>query len=208
MLAVIVAALALALPTAASASVGSGTGKYGYSAVPEGFCQYGWIQQGGLLQLTAGPPVIQGANLRRRKRNEWTMVRYLVTLVDLAGTQLNATGWSNWQWVRERSTVTWPGSNWFQADWRGFYRLGYFVEWATAKRRVGTYYHLVDTYKYEDQYGAGPYGPLSSCGAITAECSAVRPCARELSGGWSGPAAGGGRAVNLPPWRRSTDGST
>jgi hypothetical protein len=163
------AAIAISVPAGASASVGSGSGKYGYSSVPEGSCQYGWLYQGGLLQLTGGPPVVQGANLKRRKRNDRTAVRYYVLLVDLAGTQINASSWSSWAWVGERSTVTWQGDTWFRANWRGFYRLGYFIEWATARRRVGSYYHLVDRYQYYDQYNVGPSGPLSSCGAITAE---------------------------------------
>jgi hypothetical protein len=165
----LIATVSLAVPAVASSSVGSGSGRYGYSAVPEGRCQYGWIQQGGLLQLTGGPPVVRGANLTRKRRNERTAARYHVILVDLAGNTISTSGWSSWAWVSERSTVSWQGDTWFQANWRGFYRLGYFIEWSTAKRRVGSYYHLVDTYRYYDQYNIGPSGPLSACGAITAE---------------------------------------
>jgi hypothetical protein len=165
----LIAVVALAAPAGASASVGSGSGKYGYSSVPEGRCQYGWIQQGGLLQVTGGPPVAGGANLRRKRRNERTAVRYYVLLVDTVGNTIDTSGWSSWTWVSERSTVSWQGDTLFRANWRGFYRLGYFLEWSTAKRRVGSYYHLVDTYQYFDQYNIGPSGPLSACGAITAE---------------------------------------
>ena len=77
------------------------------------------LYQGGLLQLTGGPPIVQGANLKRRAANYWTAVRYYVLLVDLAGTQLNASSWSSWAWVGERSTVTWQGDTWFRANWRG-----------------------------------------------------------------------------------------
>jgi hypothetical protein len=161
----VLVALLCSVPAAAQADVLAAKGKRGRSAVPTGHCKYGNTGLRGFLTTSVRPPVVTGANLRRRRRNDRTSVRYAVYLVDATNGHrtLEVSNWSGWLRVREATRATWSGTTSFTYDWSGNYRVDLRVEWWKAGRRVGWRAHRVTSYQFFDQYNAGPYGPISSC---------------------------------------------
>jgi hypothetical protein len=162
---VVLFVLSFAASAEAQSYVLTGAGARGSSYLPEGRCKYGNTGLRGILDTGVAPPVVGGANVRARRRNERTWVRYRVELVDVnAGhATLITSNWSGWLRVSERATRTWTGFSAFAADWRGNYRLDVLIEWWTSKRRIGWRWHRLERYAFFDQYNTGPYGPISSC---------------------------------------------
>jgi hypothetical protein len=159
------ASLLCATSAGAQSTVLSQAGARGYSSLLQGACKYGNTGLRGILTTSTSPPVVSGANLRRRRTRERTWVRYRVELVDVnAGhSTLARSNWSSAIRVSERATRTWTGSTPFTTDWRGHYRLDVLIEWWTSKRRVGWRWHRLMSYGWFDQSGTGPWGPISSC---------------------------------------------
>jgi hypothetical protein len=154
----------------AQSIVVSGSGYRGSSHVEAGACKYGNTGLRGTLTTTVAPPTVSGVNMRRR-RGERSWARYAVFLVDANNghRKLQASSWSGWLRVRERVKSTWTGSTAFVADWQGNYRADVVIEWWNATRRVGRRKHRVTSYWWYDQYGTGPYGPVSSCHHLQVE---------------------------------------
>ena len=158
------AALVTCLAVApAHAYVLASAGKRGASRSSAARCEYRNTGLRGYLTLTAFPPVVRGANLRRGRR-DLTWVRYKAYWVDgYTGNTLVSSGWSSWRLASDRRRTTWGGSTYWSADWRGNYLLDIRVEWWKRSRRIGWRAHRTGTYYYYDQYDRGPYGPFSSC---------------------------------------------
>jgi hypothetical protein len=157
--------LLFASPAGAQSYVLNGSGARGSSSVSQGVCKYGNTGLRGILGTSVAPPVVSGANRRRRRARERTWVRYKAELVDVNaghGT-LAVSGWSGWIRVSEAARRTWTGTTGFTADWRGKYRVDVLIEWWTSQRRIGWRWHRVTRYGFFDQYNTGPYGPISSC---------------------------------------------
>jgi hypothetical protein len=159
---VLVASLA---PASAHGGIVGQGGKRGKSTIYRGDCKYGNNGLRGFLTTSAPSPSVTGANLRRR-RKDYTYVRFAVWLRDASGGGvLQASSWSSWIRVSDRSGLrTWRGGTEFPPhDWRGNYRLEIGIEWWTSRRRVGWRNAVLTSYNFYDQYNVGPFGPLASC---------------------------------------------
>jgi hypothetical protein len=162
-----IVAVLFALVAAAPASAYqlNAKGKTGTSTVVRGTCKYGVFGPRGVLTVGVAPPIVSGANTKRRTRRERTYVRYFVEVTDASRgyTTLTRSGWSSKILVRQNRTRTWSGATLLPMDWQGSYGADVFIEWRTSRRRVGWRWERVAAFDYYDQYNRGPHGPFSYC---------------------------------------------
>jgi len=150
---------------AAPVDVLGASGKRGAAIVHQARCKYGVFGPRGVLQVGARPPVVRGANTRRRTRRERTSVRYRVYITNVfaGNTTLVASEWSGFIRVRQSQRRTWPGFTSFDMEWRGNYGVDIRIEWWNSKRMIGWRAYRINSFQFYDQYNAGPFGPISSC---------------------------------------------
>ena len=163
--AIVALLFALATVPQASAYELNSKGKTGSSTVFRGSCTYGVFGPRGILTVGVAPPVVSGANTKRRTRRERTYVRYRVEVTDAFRNYatLTTSGWSSRILVRQNRSRTWSGTTFLQMDWRGSYGADVLIEWRTSRRRVGWRWHRVTAFDYYDHYNRGPHGPFSYC---------------------------------------------
>jgi hypothetical protein len=137
------------------------SGKVGQSSTVRGSCTYQMFPSNGVLTLGGLPPQVTGARARRGR--EW--VRYRAYLVNTSERVLQTSGWSGWNRVSDYQWSTWTGQTFMSGHYSGSYYLDYRIEWwnGTASRRVGVLDLRISPYNYYNQYGAGPFGPLTWC---------------------------------------------
>ncbi len=169
--AVIVVLVLAALAPAAYAQGGPAPkNKRGKATVYQARCKYGVFGPRGVLQVGTRPPLVSGANTKRRTRRERTRVRYRVSVTDAFqgfGT-LVTSGWSDFIRVRQSQRRTWTGFTSWDMEWRGNYGLDVRIEWWNSRRRVGWRDYRINAFQFFNQYNAGPFGPISSCYKYTA----------------------------------------
>jgi hypothetical protein len=149
----------------AYASQLSARGKTGASSVLRGSCTYGVFGPRGILTVGVAPPIVSGANTKRRTRRERTYVRYRVEVTDASRgyATLTSSSWSSKILVRQNGSRTWTGTTFLQMDWRGSYGADVLIEWRTSRRRVGWRWHRLTAFSYYDHYNRGPFGPFTYC---------------------------------------------
>jgi hypothetical protein len=128
-------------------------------------CRYNRTNVNAWLSITALPPAVTGANLRRGRRDV-TSVRYRMYLVDAQHGYTTAarSGWSAWLRARDTKAATWSGVTSFTAPWNGVYALDVRVEWWKGARLRGVRALRSHRFNFFTQYNVGPTGPYSFCG--------------------------------------------
>lgn len=157
--------LAGAVPAHAETVLAS-SGKPGISAwgAPVA-CKYNRTNTNAWLSITAAPPAVTGANLRRGRRDV-TSVRYRMYLVDAQHGYATAahSSWSGWLRARDTKVALWSGVTSFTAPWYGIYALDVRIEWWKGGRLRGVRALRSYRFNFFNQYNVGPAGPYSFCG--------------------------------------------
>lgn len=140
-------------------------GKRGSATVYQGRCKYGVFGPRGVLQVGEYPPLVSGANTRRRTRRERTRVRYRVKITNALNgyTPIATSSWSSFIRVRQNQRKTWNGFTGWDMDWQGGYGLDVRIEWWNSRRRIGWRTYRLNAFQFYDQYNRGPYGPITYC---------------------------------------------
>jgi hypothetical protein len=128
-------------------------------------CKYNRTNANAWLSVTATPPAVTGANLRRG-RPDYTSVRYAMYLVDAQHGYATAarSGWSAWIRAHDAKPAIWSGVTSFTAPWNGVYALDVRIEWWKGGRLRGVRALRSHRFNFFNQYNVGPIGPYSFCG--------------------------------------------
>jgi hypothetical protein len=150
--------LVASIPSVHALPIGGG-GKRGPSQIYGATCKYGLAPYPGHLRLWMQPPLVAGAP--RRRGREW--VRYAAWLVNPYGQTVQVSNWSDFIRASDGVWATWSGQTFFEADWRGNYRIEIRIEWWNRYRRIGWQAHRITDYYYIDEWGTSWGGPFPSC---------------------------------------------
>jgi hypothetical protein len=154
--------------TAHAAETLGAEGRIGYAeSVEPATCTSYFSPSGRYLGMRAPSPLVRGINWRRR-RKDYTRVRFQVYLVDYNSYEtLWRSGWSGWLRVSDRRLRTWAQDVAVQAGVERSYKIDVRIEWWRRGSLRGWWAYRIDSFSYWDSYNQGPFGPFDGCAALS-----------------------------------------